>query len=110
MIDSVKEFHLTFAHPVGMIRWNKEENANGGLTKHRIMLRANLIQEELEELRTGCLSHNWEMVIVGIGDLEDVILGTVVELGITVDTLLDIHMVEGVLSLDLNAIPKEIRQ
>ena len=106
----VRESHKTFLHPIGMIQWNSEYGIPGGLSKQRTMLRAILIQEELNELRGGCLSHDWERVLDGIGNLEYVLLGTVVELGISVDTLLETNMIEGFLSLDLRAIPMEVRQ
>ena len=110
LLEMVREFHKTFFHPVGMIQWNTDYGIPGGLSKQRTMLRAALIQEELNELREGCLNHDWERVLDGIGDLEYVLLGTVAELGISVDTLLETNMIEGFLSLDLRAIPMEVRQ
>ena len=46
----------------------------------------------------------------GIGDLEYVILGSVVELGVPIDILFQLEMDEGNLTLDLRSIPREIRQ
>ena len=44
-----------------------------------------------------------------MGDLEYVILGTVVEPGVSVDVLFNPDMIEGPLTLDLRSIPKEVR-
>ena len=42
--------------------------------------------------------------------MEYIVLGTVVDLGISVDVLLNPDMIGGTLTLDLRSIPKEVRQ
>ena len=110
MIDKVKEFHKTFGHPMGAIRWDQGEGPPGGLNKARILLRTRLIKEEFEELRSGCLNGDWEEIMDGIGDLEYVVLGSIVELGASIDVLLHSKMIEDALTLDLRSIPREVRQ
>ena len=110
VFEKVKEFHKTYGHPIGMIRWDKEEGPPGGLTKERTQLRTKLIKEALEELRSGCKKQSSGKVLDGIGHLGYVVLGTVVELGITVDVLLGTDMIEGAPTLGLRSIPKEVRQ
>ena len=110
MVEKVKGFHRIFGHPIGMIRWGQKEGPPGGLTKSRIQLRTKIIKEGLEELRNASWNGNWEEIMDGIGDLEYVILGTVVELGVSVDVVLNPDMIEGTLTLDLRSITKEVRQ
>ena len=110
LIKQVKEFHRMLGHPIGMIRWGKEEGAPGGLSEERITLRMKVKKEEFDELKNGCLNQDWKAIIDGIGDLEYVILETVVKLGISVDVLLNPEMIEGTMTLNLRAIPREIRQ
>ena len=110
MISKVKEFHKTFGHPIGSAVWGHEDGPPGGLNKHRILLRTSLIREEFQELSEGCRKGDWVEIMDGIGDLEYVILGSVVELGITIDILLQPELDEGKLTLDLTSIPREIRQ
>ena len=93
-----------------MIRWDQMEGPPGGLTKTRTQLRAKLIKREAEELRNGCWNGDWEEIMDGIGDLEYVIIGAMVELGVSVDVLLNPDMIEGAVTLDLRSIPKEVRQ
>ena len=109
MIGKVKEFHKTFGHPMGAIIWGQGEGPPGGLSKYRISLRTRLIREEFQELSDGCLNGDWEEIVDGIGDLEYVILGSVVELGGPIDILLQPKMIEGTPTLDLRLIPREIR-
>ena len=56
------------------------------------------------------MNHAWEEVFDGIGDLGCAILGTMVELGISVDTVLNPTMTEGMMTLDLRVLPREFRQ
>ena len=110
MIGKVKEFHKTFGHPIGSAVWGHGDGPPGGLNKHRILLRTSLIREEFQELSEGCRKGDWVEIMDGIGDLEYVILGSVVELGITIDILLQPEMDEGKITLDLRSTPREIRQ
>ena len=73
-------------------------------------MRTKLIEEDLEELRNGRWNGNGEETMDVIGDLGYVILGTVVELGVSIDVLLNPDVIEGTLTLDLRSIPKEVRQ
>ena len=75
------------------------------LSKPNIKFRAKHLQEELEEPRTGCSNHDWGMVIEGVGDLVCVILVTVVELGISIDVLLNRSMIEGTMTLGVEQSP-----
>ena len=54
MINQVKEFHTMFGHPIGMLRWDREEGPPGGFTKERITFGAQ------GEAATPCFIPQWE--------------------------------------------------
>lgn len=72
--QQVKVFHDQFKLPV--------RNTLGLPAKDRIQLRISLLQEELNELKEGLFNNDLENVVKELADLQYVLSGTVLELGL----------------------------
>jgi predicted HAD superfamily Cof-like phosphohydrolase len=73
-LESVKEFHETFNHPI---------LGNPSIpSEKRCELRINLMQEELDEIKQGIENKNIKEIADGLCDLMYVLSGSILEFGL----------------------------
>jgi predicted HAD superfamily Cof-like phosphohydrolase len=76
-IESVKQFHEIFNHPV--------LNNPTIPSDKRCVLRINLMQEELDEIKTGIKNNDIKEIADGLCDLMYVLSGSILEFGLYED-------------------------
>lgn len=72
-IDQVKEFHVTFEHPILLAPQIPD--------KKRCELRYNLIKEELQEFKDACDAGDLVGIADAFADLQYVLSGSIIEFG-----------------------------
>lgn len=81
MQEQVAEFHIAFELPVHVVPKMPAD--------HRLELRRDLIQEELDEFEQACDNCDIVEAVDALGDLLYVVFGAAIELGIDLEPIVD---------------------